>query len=266
MKALISLFKVRFALTLQYRMTALAGFFTQFFFGFIAVMIFDAFFKSTDQAMPMSFAQTVTYIWLGQGFFHLLPWYGDRDVQLMIRNGDFAYEMLRPLDLYNYWYFKILAQRIAGSALRAVPLFITAALILPEPYSLGAPASLSAFMFFLISIISSILMGGTISNIITISSLYTIGSGIERLFTALVFILSGLDIPLSFFPDSMHLFLKIQPFSGLVDAPYKFYLGIYHSQDLIFTLLHQSVWAVIFIAAGQLLIAKAGRKIIVQGG
>jgi ABC-type uncharacterized transport system permease subunit len=72
----------------------------------------------------------------------------------MIKNGDFAYEMLRPLDLYNYWYFKILAQRIAGTVLRAVPIILTAAVILPENYSLQGPASFSAFMFFLISFIS----------------------------------------------------------------------------------------------------------------
>ena len=122
MKALISIIKVRFGITLQYRMAASVNAFTQLFVGFVFIMVFDAFYQSTDKAMPMSFSQTVTYLWLGQILLTLLPWNGDREVELMIKNGDFAYEMLRPIDIYTYWYFKNLAQRIAATFLRAIPL------------------------------------------------------------------------------------------------------------------------------------------------
>ncbi len=266
MKALISIFKVRFALTLQYRMAAFAGMFTQFFFGFVYIMIYDAFFNSSSKTMPMTFGQTVSYIWLGQGLLGLLPWNGDRDVQLMIKSGDFAYELLRPIHLYNYWYFRILGQRVAGTILRAIPLFVTAALIIPNPYKLAGPDSVYGFFLFMISMSCSIILGGTITNTITISTLFTLGDGIGRLITTIVTIFSGMIVPLSFFPDRVQIFLKIQPFSGLVDAPYKFYLGIYHGEDIIFTLFFQLLWTIVFYLSGRVMIAMADKRIIVQGG
>ncbi len=82
MRGLIGIFKMRFGLILNYRMAALAGLFTQLFFGFVMVMIYLAFYESGGgEQFPMTLPQTVTYIWLGQGLLGLLPWNGDREVQ-----------------------------------------------------------------------------------------------------------------------------------------------------------------------------------------
>ena len=103
----------RFRTLLQYRAAALAGFATQLFWGLIRVMIFEAFFRSTSTQQPMDLADVVTYIWLGQAFFVLLPWNVDRDIQALIRSGAVSYELLRPLDLYTLWFSRALAWRTA---------------------------------------------------------------------------------------------------------------------------------------------------------
>jgi len=64
--------RMRFLLLLQYRMAAIAGVCTQVFFGLVRVMIFDGFFRSSNLAHPMSFAHTVTYVWLGQALLGML--------------------------------------------------------------------------------------------------------------------------------------------------------------------------------------------------
>lgn len=206
---------MRFGLILNYRMAALAGLFTQLFFGFVMVMIYLAFYESGGgEQFPMTLPQTVTYIWLGQGLLGLLPWNGDREVQAMIRTGDFAYELVRPMDTYRYWYCRIVAQRIAVTLLRFPLLIIAAFFIVPTEMKMTGPVNPMHFAMFMITIVMGIILGGAISNIITISVLFTIGDGVERLLPAVVTIFSGMVIPLAFFPDWLQPFLRFLPFSG----------------------------------------------------
>ena len=90
----------RFRALLQYRGAALAGLGTQFFWGLIRMMIFTAFYAGAAGAMPMSRESVVAYVWLGQAFFLLIPFRGDAEIIGMIRSGNVAYELLRPVDLY----------------------------------------------------------------------------------------------------------------------------------------------------------------------
>ena len=96
----LTVFRMRFVLMLQYRAAAVAGFGTQCWWGFIKVMVFAAFFRSSSAHQPMSFPQAVTYVWLGQAFLALLPWLSDPDIAQMVASGNVAYERLRPLDTY----------------------------------------------------------------------------------------------------------------------------------------------------------------------
>ena len=59
----------RFRMLLQYRARAIAGFGTQLFWGFVRIMVFDAFYGSYAGAKPMELTVVITYIWLGQAFF-----------------------------------------------------------------------------------------------------------------------------------------------------------------------------------------------------
>src|SRR5439155_16836295 len=99
MNAYAAILSARFRTLLQYRAAAAAGFGTQLFWGFIRVMIFTAFYRSSTAPQPMSLPQVVTYVWLGEATLIMLLAGVDRDVQAMIRTGTVAYELVRPLDL-----------------------------------------------------------------------------------------------------------------------------------------------------------------------
>src|SRR5262245_51723444 len=101
---------------LQYRAAAIAGLWTQVFFGLVMIMIYEAFYRSTalpERAPPMTLRQIVNYVWLGQALFAMLPWNADADVRAMVRSGAVAYELCRPVDLYALWYARALAMRTA---------------------------------------------------------------------------------------------------------------------------------------------------------
>ena len=79
-------FGARYRVILQYRAAALAGAVTQFFWGFIRVMVFYAFYESaiydsTTARPPMEMADVVTYVWLGQALLGLQPWNHDLELE-----------------------------------------------------------------------------------------------------------------------------------------------------------------------------------------
>jgi ABC-2 type transport system permease protein len=263
MRAYTSVLSARFRTLLQYRAAALAGFGTQLFWGFIRIMIFDAFYRSSTAPPPLSFDQMVTYIWLGQAMFALLPWRGDADVQGMIRSGTVAYEMLRPLDLYALWYSRAIAGRLAPTLLRSIPLFVVAGLF----FGLKAPPSGSAAAGWVAAMAGALLLSAAFSNLITVSLLWTLsGEGAWVLGSALLPLLSGLIVPLPFFPAWARPVLEALPFRGLVDVPFRVYLGDIPPARLAAVLAHQLAWTGAFVLLGRWLLARGTRRLVVQGG
>ena len=109
---------------LQYRAAAAAGIATQLFWGILRVALFTAFYHAAlPGAMPaLSLKETVSYVWLTQATLGLLFVRPDADVQEMVRTGTVAYELVRPLDLFAFWYARALAVRLAPTLLRITPL------------------------------------------------------------------------------------------------------------------------------------------------
>lgn len=139
MKKYVAIFQLYFRRTLQYRVAAWAGIITQLVWGFLEILVFRSFYHSTPSAFPMSMSALSSYIWLQQAFLSLyMLWYFDEDIFEMIRSGQLAYELVRPLSLYQTWYMRTMASRIARTSLRCVPVLLVA-FFLPRPYGLVLP-------------------------------------------------------------------------------------------------------------------------------
>ena len=100
MKTYLSFFKLRFNIALQYKFAAIAGILTQFFWGAMRLMIYDAYYQ-IDIELPMQWTALVSYIWLGQAFLMLTRYNcADTDISESIITGNVAYEYTRPLIIY----------------------------------------------------------------------------------------------------------------------------------------------------------------------
>lgn len=271
MQAYRSLFFARFALLLQYRAAALAGIATQLFWGLIKIMVLEAFFSHTISAQPMTFREAVGYVWLGQAFIMaLVPWSGDREIQDLIRSGGVGYDLLRPIDLYSFWFTRALAMRTVPLLLRAMPIFGVAMGVLPlmglSNWSLAVP-SLAALGAFSLALIGAILLSSALTMLLTVSMMWTLsGEGVNSLFPTLILIFSGMIVPLPFFPDWLQPILTLLPFSGLLDHPLRLFTGNLPPDALWDVLLHQGIWIVVIVGLGRLLIHRGVHKLVIQGG
>jgi len=266
MKAYLSIFKLRLAVQLQYRATALAAFITNFFFGVVRVMVFQVFYASTSAVQPLTLTQAVTYTWLTQVTFRMLPWTLDTEMVSLVRTGGVAYELCRPLKLYFAWFARQTAYRLVPTWMTGVPIYLIT-LFLPGEFRVILPPSPAAALSCLLSLSLALILSCASSNLITISTLWTTaGDGMQRLFPALVMILSGTIVPLAFFPDWMQTGLRLLPFAGLADIPYRLYLGLIPPLEAAAALGIQAVWSGLFILLGAAILEKGLNRVVIQGG
>ncbi|MBI5346882.1 MAG: ABC-2 family transporter protein [Chlamydiae bacterium] len=254
MKGYIAVLKARFFILVQYRAAALAGFGTQIFWGIVNVMILTAFYAQANTDKPISLPQAITFIWLAQACFTLLPWTIDREIGSQIVSGDVAYELVRPINLYWLWFYRSLAIRTIPFLMRAIPIFLIATLFL----GLQLPISWPAALLFIFSLLLSFILASAITTIITITLFWTIYSdGILKILPNTVFLLSGSMIPLPLFPNVLKPFLYLQPFRGVVDIPIRFYTGIISINEAHYYLGFQVLWTLILVILGKWLMIRA---------
>ncbi len=258
-----SFFAARFRMLLQYRGAAFGGMVTQVVFGWIIIMVYEAFYRSSDAVQPMSLDQVRSYVWLGQAMLGLLPWNVEGELRVMIRSGGVAYELLRPLRLYPLWYARTLASRLAPTLLRAVPIFALALAF----FGLRLPASPAAALAYLAATAGAVALGAALTMLFTVSLLWTVsGEGITQLGTALVTLLSGMAVPIPLWPDAIRPLVAFLPFRGLVDTPFRFYVGSLPPSAVLPALGHQLGWTAALVVLGALLMRRGLHRLEIQGG
>lgn len=266
----VAILRARFALLLQYRAAAVAGFVTQCWWGGIKVMVLTAFFRATAGA-PMTLAQAIDYVWLGQALFMMLPWSADPELARMARSGDVAYERLRPVDTYAFWYSRAVARRTATPLLRAVPMVFLAGIVFPavgwSAWALGAPSGIAAALLFAASIALVIALSAAVSTMMDVLTVATLSDrGVNMLVGPFIIVLSGSLVPLPLFPDWLQPILRNQPFAGLMDTPFRIYSGHLGGALAATALVRQAVWVAVLVFLGRLLMRRVMARLTTQGG
>ncbi len=267
MKSYLSYFKLKFTIGLQYRASALAGICTQLFFGLVYIFVYIAFYESNSGSIPMPLDKLVSFLWLNQAFFAIVYlWYKDKDILKMIKTGNIAYELCRPQDVYMMWASKIMGERLSNAALRFLPVLVFASL-LPSPYNLNLSITLPRLLVFLLSFILSTFVMTFLILLYHIICLYTLDEkGIVNIFMVLSDILSGLSIPLPFFPNTLQKIANILPFRYVSDFPFQLYVGNISINSGLIGIGMQIVWIIILVILGRILMSRALKKAVIQGG
>lgn len=267
MNAYYSVLKLRLLTGMQYRAAALAGVATQFFWGFMYLLIFQAFYQQALHNPPISLNELVSYIWLQQAFLaFIMLWFRDNELFNLITTGNIAYELCRPCGIYGFWYAKLLAQRLSSAFLRCFPILIVA-FLLPEPYRMKWPPTFTAFLLFLAALILGLLLLVAISMFIYISVFVTMSPvGSLLMFGVIGEFFAGLVIPIPLMPSWLQKVTNLLPFRYTADFPFRVYSGHIPQNEALTGLFIQLIWLIVLVWLGRMALNKALRKIIVQGG
>lgn len=267
MKVYFSVLKLRLIIGLQYRVAALAGMVTQFFWGFMFIMIYEAFYTSTLVIPPISLQQLIAYVWLQQAFLvFVMLWFRDRELFNLITSGNIAYELCRPCGIYGFWYAKLLAQRLASALLRCLPILLIA-FFLPKPYNLILPPDFFTFLLFIITLILGLLILVSISMFIYISVFITLSPvGSLLMIGVLGEFLAGLIIPVPLMPFWLQKIVNLLPFRLTADLPFRVFTGHIAHNEALRAIFMQFVWLFFLVFLGNLALNKVLRRVVIQGG
>lgn len=266
-KKYLTYFRMRFIGGLQYRAAALAGVATQFAWGFLNILLFQALYETNPAAVPMEFDALCVYIWLRQAFLAMYnSWYYDSELLEMISNGNIAYELARPVDLYWIWLVRAMSTRVSRAALRCMPILIVAT-FLPEPYGLTLPPDPVQAVFFLITMILALFCVCGFGMLVYIACFYTVNSqGVRLVATTFADFLSGGIIPLTFMPTGLRTVIEHSPFGAMENLPFRVYSGNISGAEMVKFVLLQIFWCTLLLVIGKLWMKSALKRVVVQGG
>ncbi|MCR4763088.1 MAG: ABC-2 family transporter protein [Lachnospiraceae bacterium] len=263
MKAYLSVFHIRRKMELQYRGAMLGGILCQMFFGLILISLYRALYASKPQELPIS--HVVSYVWLQQAFFRMLL-ASDPDLGDKIRTGSISYDLCRPMDLYGFYYIRIMAQKLTGSLMRGIPM-LCFALFLPRGWGLTLPSSPPGLAISVLALILGLLCVCALENITMAFTMRTLDAkGVQAMLNLLMLILAGNILPLTLFPDSWQKVITLLPYAQLLDAPIRFYTGEYGMDRALRILLVQIVWVFLLTLLGRLMWSRNQKRLILQGG
>jgi len=243
-----------------YLTASLAGLFTNTVFGLLRVAVLLAVVAPTGQAAGYDAAATSTFVWIGQGLLAVVLLWGDGDLADRVRTGDIAIDLARPWNLQA----ALLAGEIgrAGHAVlfRFAPPVVFGALVLPFRWP-GHPVTV---LLFAGSVLLAVVISAQLRFLLDLTAFWLLDArGVRAVYNSAGGALSGLTVPLAFFPDAVRGLLYATPFPALIQTP----IDVFTERGPLPALLaHQLAWAVALVGLGHLVLARATRKLVVQGG
>ena len=256
------LLKVYIKQEMKYKGSILIKSLSQLIWGFMKILIFYAFYKSSDD-FPTKFSSCTSYIWLEQIFLNFFAfWTIRKNIVETIENGNIVYELVKPIHLYSLLFFKEIFSRLSHTMTTGLTVFCIARL-LPEPFKLNYPNSFKSIFLFIISLLFGFLIFLSMIIIVyTISFYIPASNGIISTFTAIVEFFSGRVIPLIFLPKKINNIIKIMPFSYTQNFCFQIYSENLYYDNILKGILMQIFWVFILITLGVFFMRKAQKKII----
>ena len=145
-------------------------------------------------------ASVSTFVWLGQGLLAVVLLWGDPELSQRVRTGDVAIDLARPWNLQ----FALLAGDLgrAGHALlwRFLPPVAFGALLLPFRW----PTSPGTLVLFAVAVVLAVALSSTVRFLVELTAFWLLDArGVRSLCGVVGGVLSGLTVPLAFFPDTV---------------------------------------------------------------
>ncbi|MHB8171398.1 MAG: ABC transporter permease [Thermincolia bacterium] len=255
--------RLEFMRMLAYRATYLTGIFNYTIQIGAYFFLWQAVYENQGRLGGMAQAEMLTYVimaWIARSFyFNNL----DRILSDEIREGLIATELIRP---YSYQWAKM-ARSLGEALFRLLFFTIPGAVFIYLLHPFGGPAGWTAGALFGISLLGSFLINSQINLLVGYLAFFTLSiSGILRAKRVVVDLLSGLIMPLSFYPPWAREVIEYLPFQAISYLPNMIYLGKITGKEALGALVLQGFWFGVLLMMSYFIWRLAVRKLTIQGG
>ncbi|NUT50869.1 MAG: ABC transporter permease [Saccharothrix sp.] len=204
-------------------------------------------------------AATATYVWLGQGLMAVVVLWGDKHLADRVRSGDVVVDLYRPWHLQMALFAEDVGRAGFAVLVRLAPPVAFGALLFP--FRWPGPGT---WQLFALSAVLALAVSFGMRFLLNATTFWLLDNrGVQALYTSATWVLCGLAVPLAFFPDWALPIVWSTPFAALLQAPVDVFLERGSPWPY---LARQAVWAVVVLGLGHLVLNRAVRKVVVQGG
>jgi len=255
--------RVAFLKTLAYRLRYFTGILTYAVNVSVYYFIWRAIYSASPRVAGYDLAQMTTYVAVGwtirSFYFNNI----DREMAAEVIEGRIAINLIKPVDAQLMY----VSQTAGESCFRFLMFTLPIALLLFVVYPVRPPATAAAGAAFALSSIFALLIFALINFLVGTMALQIQSiMGVIRAKYFIVEFLSGLLLPLGFFPEKVRRVLLFLPFPHLSYTPLEIYLGRLRGVALVGNLALQVAWIAVLFAAGRLYWRLATRRLSIQGG
>ncbi len=245
-----------------YRSATVAGVFTNTVFGFLLAYVMLAVYSERDTVGGFTALDTLTFTFVAQGLLMPLGLFGGTEIADRISSGDVIVDLQRPYDHQAWWGAVDYGKAGYYLLFRGIPPFVAGALV----FDLSVPDPARG-LAFLVSVGLGIAVAFGWRYLLQLSGFWLLDvRGPNQLGWLAAQFLSGAFIPLYFFPDPLERLCRLLPFASMLQVPAEIWLGRHEGGDLLLVWALQLAWAIALVVAGRAVMARAVRRVVVQGG
>lgn len=182
-----------------------------------------------------------------------------------VRTGTIAMNLIKPVSYQIRQYFSSIGYFIVNLTFLFIPLW--GGYVVYDFVVNGAFPVFSTLLVYVLSVFLSSLILFYINYLFGLAAFF-----VEYIFgfifakEALLRLLSGQLIPLSFFPASLSMVFRFLPFAGLVYTPTMIYLGKYTETEALFNIGIQGIWVILLMGITQVIWKRAIKRLTIMGG
>lgn len=222
-----------------------------------------ALFKNADSVQGVTVNTMLVYIVVSSMISIVLSSDVEWRIMKSVEKGTIAIDMMRPINVFSIFFAEDIAKLISLIFQNLLPVFIIGSLIIGIP----KPASFTAFVLFLVSLIMAFFINWFIAVMFGMISFWAIEmSAIFQVKKHLIRLLSGSIIPIWFFPGWLQNILNVLPFAYLYQLPLDIYIGKATNGDIAKGMLVQFMWLTLVILMFVFFERRVIKKVMIQGG
>jgi ABC-2 type transport system permease protein len=263
MNTYLKLTRLAFQRQMSYRAATLAGLGTNFFFGLLRAAVMIALYQNREVVAGFDLPMAITFTALGQGmiaYLSLFHWY---DLMFTVYSGEVATDLLKPIGYFRYWLAKDAGRAVSAFLMRGVTIIVAYELVLDLVY----PQGWQGWLYFAAAAVLGWMVGFAFRFLVNLAAFWSPNAmGFGRFFFLSAYVLSGMLMPLAFYPEIVQKLAYFTPFPHTLYVPVEIFLGLMSEAEIWSALGRQALWAVGLIVAGQLVQRAGVRRLVVQGG
>jgi ABC-2 type transport system permease protein len=260
----VELAKAEFRRYSTYRSATLAGIFTNSVFGFIRLGVLLAAIAAAGGTLGGYGPQEAsTYVWLGQAFLAPVAMYAWSDLADRVRTGEIAVDLARPLDLQLSWWVRDLGRAAFALPTRGLAPVLVGALTVGVALS----ETWTSYPLGLVSLLLGVSVSFLCRYGMNLVAFWTLDvKGFLNLYILVLGLLSGFYLPVHVFPGWLQAVAFASPFPAMFQAPIDVMSGRVVGPAAWQVIAGQAGWVIGLIVLTRVVLWRATKRLVVQGG